>query len=118
MEYTQEQIQAVTAELQKKATTKDGRKFYIIKYVHTKLDEWKKNMVAHVEYLQSQIKAGNLIVSGPVETGVETRKEAVLIIAAKDEDEAKRFIEADPFYKLGLVDSYTCQEWKPLFRDI
>jgi uncharacterized protein YciI len=26
--------------------------------------------------------------------------------------------EADPFWKLDLVDSYTCQEWKPLFRNI
>lgn len=118
MEYTQEQIQAAYAEIQKKAVTKDGRKFYIVKYVHTKLDEWKKNMLAHIEYLQDQLKKGNLIASGPVETGVDDRKEAVLIIAAKDEDDLMEFVKADPFWKLGLVASYTVQEWKPLFRNI
>lgn len=118
MEYTQEQIKAIYAELQKKAVTADGRKYYIVKYVHTKLDEWKKNMIAHVEYLQAQLKEGNLIASGPVETGTEERKEAVLIIAAKDEDDLMNLIKADPFWKLGLVASYTVQEWKPIFRDI
>lgn len=49
--------------------------------------------------------------------GPQVRRVQVAV-AADSEDQAKQFIDADPFYQLDLVDSYTLQEWKPIFRDI
>ncbi|AMV61022.1 Hypothetical protein ADU72_0524 [Pediococcus damnosus] len=116
MEYTKEQLQKVQAEMAKKAT-KDGKKFFVVKYVHTDLEGWKKFLMPHAEYLMAHLKKGDLIVSGPLETGTEDRKEAMLVMVADNEESLMDVIKEDPYWIQGLVDSYTINEWQPIFRN-
>lgn len=93
-------------------------KHYIVKFEHTDLKGWKKNVIPHVLYLRKLIKQGHLIVSGPTVDERKDVKEAYLIFKVKDKTQLMELLEKDPYWYKGLVSHYTIDEWKPLFGNL
>lgn len=93
-------------------------KYYIVKFEHTNLTGWKKNVIAHALYLRKMIKKGYLIVSGPTVDNQKDVKEAYLIFKVKHRNTLMELLEQDPYWYKGLVSNYSIDEWKPIFGDI
>ena len=90
-------------------------KHYIVRYLHTDLDGWQKFLIPHIRYIQERLKAGDLILSGPLQDSPEGQKEAVLVFRAEDRDTLQTRIEEDPYWTEGLVADYHVNEWNPMF---
>ncbi|MDW4347240.1 YciI family protein [Staphylococcus saprophyticus] len=93
-------------------------KYFIVKFEHTNLTGWKKNMIAHVLYLRKMIKKGHLIVSGPTVDNQKDVKEAYLIFKVKNRNALMELLKQDPYWYKGLVSNYLIEEWKPIFGNI
>jgi uncharacterized protein YciI len=90
-------------------------KYFIVTYIHTDVEGWKKHLAAHVAYLEKLIKDGKLRVSGPFVGTPE--KSAMLILSVRNSQEALELIEKDPYSIEGLVAESTFTEWNPIFGD-
>lgn len=91
--------------------------YYAITYVYAAPEEQAKYRPAHREYLGSQIKAGNLIVSGPLLNG-ETPAGALLIAKVDSAEAAEKIVTNDPMNIGGAVLSHTVTEWNPVLGTI
>ena len=91
--------------------------YYAITYVYATPEEQAKYRPAHREYLGSQIKAGNLIVSGPLLDG-ETPAGALLIAKVDSAEAAEKIVANDPMNIGGAVLSHTVTEWNPVLGTI
>lgn len=69
----------------------------------TEPDAWTEDdratAAAHFGYLQDALAAGTLVLAGRSQDGVGP---AIVIFEADDEDEARSFMEGDPFVATGL----------------
>ena len=90
-------------------------KYFVVKYLHTDMEGWKKHVNGHIEYLEEMIRKGKIIVSGPVQDSKINEKEAILIFYCKDRTALHHLIEEDPYWYEGLVADYTINEWDPMF---
>jgi uncharacterized protein len=65
----------------------------------------------HREYLSSLKEQGKLFASGPFEDD----SGALIIYEAESEDEARGFLESDPFYEAGVFQGWTMKPWRQVF---
>ncbi|KOR12642.1 hypothetical protein AMC75_09235 [Staphylococcus carnosus] len=93
-------------------------KYYLVTFVHTDLEGWKKYVNAHIRYLEKLIKEHKLIVSGPLQDAEKGEKEAILIFHVKDKKELMALLENDPYWYEGLVAEYNVREWNPMFGSL
>ena len=70
-----------------------------------KMDELRP---LHRGYLGEGAKHDIVLASGPFTSG----EGALILVKAKDEEEATDFMNQDPFYKNGMVVDRSCREWK------
>lgn len=93
-------------------------KYFVVRYLHTDMDGWKKHVNAHINYLQELVSQDKIIVSGPlkdIKNTKDVKKEALLIFKVKDLNELHQLIEKDPYWYEGLVAEHTIDEWDPMF---
>lgn len=90
-------------------------KYFIVRYLHTDLEGWQKYLVPHIQYIGEHLKAGDLIISGPIQDFPEGKKEAILVFRVEDRDALQVQIEKDPYWIEGLVADYQVNEWNPMF---
>ncbi len=86
---------------------------YIITYAHPDETGWQQHLMPHILWLQAQLKAGNLLASGPFPQA--TQKEAMLIMRAPNRAALDALITSDPFAIEGLIADMTVREWDPIF---
>ena len=65
----------------------------------------------HREWLGGQLKAGNLLASGPL----VHRPAALLIWKADSIESLNELLDQDPFEVAGLIDERTIEEWNSVF---
>ncbi|MCW4464736.1 YciI family protein [Glutamicibacter sp. MNS18] len=65
----------------------------------------------HVEFLQERFEAGELLISGPVDSGAG----ALLVVAADSEAAALEMMDQDPFAKAGLISQRDIRRWDVFF---
>ena len=90
-------------------------KYFIVRYLHTDFAGWKEYLIPHLQYIQEHLKAGDLLLSGPLQDCPADKKEAVLVFRVEDRDALQAQIEKDPYWTKGLVADYTVREWNPMF---
>jgi uncharacterized protein YciI len=77
---------------------------------------WRQHLKAHVEYLRQNVHvvlgAGGLL----NDEGDRTRG-ALYIVEAEDREQARKFIEADPFVASGVVETINIVRWRKSFFD-
>lgn len=93
-------------------------KYYIVNYVHKDLNKREKFLKPHFEFLEEQVKNGNLVASGPIENNSTTQIDAFLIFNIQNEKCLFEILKKDPFWKEGLVDEYKIDLWEPWFGDL
>ncbi|AYU54139.1 YciI family protein [Staphylococcus debuckii] len=93
-------------------------KYYLVTFIHTDLEGWKKYVNAHIQYLEKLISEQKLVVSGPLQDAEKGKKEAVLIFHVKNKQELMTLLENDPYWYEGLVADYTIREWNPMFGSL
>jgi uncharacterized protein len=86
---------------------------FLVTYAHPDDTGWQAHIMAHVAWLQEQVKAGSVIASGPMPG--EADRAALLIMAAPNEAQLRALIETDPFAKAGLIANLTVRNWDPIF---
>lgn len=89
--------------------------YFVVKFLHTDLENWEKHLTPHLIYLKDQIKEGNLLMSGPIENVGDDRVEALLVFSVENKDVLHGILEGDPFWIEGLVADYEIIEWNPMF---
>ena len=90
-------------------------KYYLVKYTHTDFVGWKKHLIPHLKFIQEHIKAGDLLLSGPIQDSPKEKKEAILIFKANNKESLQKVLEKDPYWKENLVSDYQINEWNPMF---
>lgn len=70
----------------------------------------------HVKFLDSQFKAGRLLVSGPV--GPDEKPGALLVLEGESADDVASLMDHDPFMAEGLIDARDIRPWKIVFGGI
>jgi uncharacterized protein YciI len=69
----------------------------------------------HLEYLRANI--ARLIQAGPHLTEDAKPAGTLLVIEAKDRQDAENFVANDPYSKAGLFDSVTIRPYRAVFKD-
>lgn len=83
---------------------------------HPDGEGWGQHVAAHVAFLNHQIHAGHILVSGPA-SGLGKRA-GFIIMTVANIAEARDLIEQDPFAVEGLIDELTILEWSPMFGSL
>ena len=86
---------------------------FLVTYTHPDETGWQAHVMAHVAWLQDQVKAGAVIASGPMPG--EADRAALLVMAAADEVSVREIIATDPFAVEGLIAELTVRAWDPIF---
>lgn len=86
---------------------------FVVTYEHPNETGWKQHLMPHIAWLQTQLKAGTLIASGPFSD--RTVRPAMLIMNAPDQASLEILIASDPFAEQGLINNMTVNEWDPIF---
>lgn len=77
-------------------------KYYIVNYVHNDLNKREKFLKPHFEFLEEQVKNGNLIASGPIENNSTTQIDAFLIFNIQNKECLFEILKKIRFGKKGL----------------
>lgn len=70
-------------------------------------DDMARERTKHIEYHRALKADGKLMCSGPV----TDYSYSLSVYMVESEEEAKRIIEADPFYKCGIFTDYQITGW-------
>lgn len=73
-----------------------------------------EHRAAHRAWLGEMQDAGRVLLAGPYPDGGG----ALILVRATDAGDAEALMSADPFGRLGLVESATIREWLPVFGPI
>lgn len=63
---------------------------------------------AHREYLRSLIDAKKLVICGPITDNTG----GLIVYNVDDESEVEGIIKADPFYKVGVFQTWKIRPWR------
>ena len=82
---------------------------YAINYTYSEETAAGRDEVrpVHVEFLKARFEAGDLRISGPVDSGAG----ALLIVRAEDEQAALEMMDQDPFAQAGLITKREIRHW-------
>ena len=86
---------------------------YAVTYEHPNEAGWQRHLMAHIAWLQDQLKDGTLLASGPLKK--RTDRPAMLILSASDRETLDQLIATDPFAEHGVIENMTVTEWDPIF---
>ncbi len=89
---------------------------YTVTMSHPQGRGWDDFVREHVLYLKGLISEGKIIASGPIK-GTKLRTGFILFLA-RDIDEVKAMVEADPFSREGLIVTLDIAQWDPLFGQL
>ncbi|MEU4896513.1 YciI family protein [Streptomyces sp. NPDC044780] len=70
----------------------------------------------HKSFLESQVDAGRLRVSGPF--GPDGAPGALLVFRAESADELATLLDQDPFHREGLIAERTIRDWQIFFGGV
>jgi hypothetical protein len=62
---------------------------------------------AHASFMDGLVNDGSIVLGGPLDDGART----LLIVAALDETEARRYLAPDPWNKLDMLHVGKVQRW-------
>lgn len=68
---------------------------------------------AHREWQASQLEAGSLLASGPLED--ELTPGGLLIMRGESKEQIARLLAQDPYYDAGVIAETVIRSWTPVF---
>lgn len=89
---------------------------YTVTMSHPHGRGWDDFVREHVQYLKGLINDGKIIASGPVKGA--TLRTGFILFRARDIEEVKALVAADPFSREGLIVALEIAQWDPLFGQL
>lgn len=83
-------------------------------YVCDSEDKWSENIAAHVAYLEENVHIV-LAAGGLLDDESDRTHGALYVIDVDSRDQARAFIEADPFAKAGMFAELVISRWRKSF---
>lgn len=80
---------------------------FVLEYRYADQDARARARPDHLAYMNRLFEQGSVVLAGPMADGVG----AMVVIAAQDEDAARRIVADDPYTAAGVSADATLREW-------